>query len=542
MSEGIVDPGFSLLNIPQPESFAWRIGPDGLLQRLNGFNNWSNATPYMGLNQLFNDYDIASNADVQAAIEAVAITVPDIVSALTEYGGQYGTTGAFFTGPHLGTNGLFSSNTASVADAIGQGFLGFTQMFRGSVTSSNFVTQSYVSGNTSAVLDTYDNFWAALNGHLRAIERGNVLLTGNRYLSSSGNSVTDSVLVSTPYILGSGFVGLSTNLTGGSTQNYNRRTTGAGERTQTTVSNLLQIQRLGFQDVLDGMFLSIGSGYLGSSGVRVTDQVYVGMPFILGSGFLGLSNNLTGGSSQTYTRWTIGSTEQTQTSVNNLMQLTRLGFTDIMSAMSTPVGTNMLNSTGITAATQTRNSLAAISSYGFAGLATVLRGSSGNVATIESLDWSQASGGVLAPGDKLESGNVLDLLALGFTKLQNDFAYYLYSHGTDMDITIRDNMQEQADSFVEDFTSPGGKGTPSNDNVNDTSGISDSLGSNFDTGATAADAFTQLGDGSNWLFFSSQVASEIEPGSMTRGYSDDGFVSVFDDHYNQIIEGLGSLW
>lgn len=140
--------------------------------------------------------------------------------------------------------------------------------------------------------------------------------------------------------------------------------------------------------------------------------------------------------------------------------------------------------------------------------------------------------------------SILPLLAQSQSDIQNLLATYLFSHGTDMDVEIRDNMTEQAEQFIDDFTSPDGKGTPSTSEIGDVANVSGGIDDLGENDASIADVFSQLGDDDNYSFFSSSTQQELNPMYSQRSLADndDGYVDFLDSHVREYFSKVGSQW
>lgn len=182
--------------------------------------------------------------------------------------------------------------------------------------------------------------------------------------------------------------------------------------------------------------------------------------------------------------------------------------------------------------------LSDITASGFRGLGTILRGTDGIPLNrrYNSIDYKTNT----VHTDNLD--NIFDLLLYPLTDIQNDLALYLYSHGTDLDIKERENMQPQAEEFVDDFTSSSGAGTPSVGNIKDTAGVSGSMKSLFESSTTPSDAFNQLGDDGNYGFLSSQTQQRLNPFYNPNARSFDGTVDYVTPKLQSIFGGVGSHW
>lgn len=433
---GFMNPVYEILDdavpvlVEQPSSFAWRWY-NGSLQRQNGFGTWHDVDSGTGMAQLFNDYDIATIADVQAA----AMTISDMVSALQTY---------------------FSSGSPFVSQSGGQNLPQILQTTRQAIGSFPYTATWYQSGGTGNVNSiSVSSLTDLVNRALRILSYNQVAASGLPILRNDGSIVSSSVAWNDANVSMQGFAGLA--------------------------------QRL--------------SGQTGSAQFDI---------FALGSG--------------------------TSRQVSTLMDALSAMNTSNISALTMSNG-NVLYPDGVTQSITGRLSLANINDYGFQGLATILRGASSNGVGIEWMDYTDLSTSTSG------YSYLFELNAAGFQNIQNLLAKYMYSHGTDLDIKERENMQPQADQFVEDFTSPSGKGTMSTGNMSDMANVSSSMGDNFKSDATVSDVFTQLGDGDNYSFFSSEVLSDLE-GQVPSTFStyDDGYIDFLSPHLDQFREVVGSSW
>lgn len=422
-------PDVNPLLVDQPSPFGWRWY-NGVLQRQNGFGTWAEVTSGTTLNQLFNDYDIATLTDVQDA----ALTIPDMVDALEQY---------------------FSSSSSFVSQSGGQ--------------------------NLPQILQT-----------------------------------TRQAIGSFPFP-------------------YGRRRINSENSTTTNMSSLTHLfATIGSDLQLDLTNLN-GTNYLNEYGIIGPSSINPSITMINSDGFMGIANRLSGNSGTVLFDTFIPGQAGT-TNVNTLLDGISTTNSSLIS-MLTSTSSTILMPDGTAVGVNGRSSLGQISNYGFQGLATILRGASSNGSAIEWMDYSDLSTSVSA------YSNLFDLNAAGFEHLQNLLALYMYSHGTDLDIQERENMQDQAQQFVDDFTSPDGKGTMSKGNMSDMANVSSSMGDNFSSSASVADIFTQLGSGNNYSFFSSEVLSDLE-GNVPASLSvfDDGYVDFLNPHLDEFRESVGSLW
>lgn len=276
--------------------------------------------------------------------------------------------------------------------------------------------------------------------------------------------------------------------------------------------------------------------YLTDAGVSSNSATSVGLVDINRYGFLGLSANLLGPSgSALFMDYTGNSNSyssllRAMSSTNDsfLKSINRYGESSILdSDGSVQTVNNVLNSQ--------------ILANGFLGLRSIIHGQSASEGSYSFIDFTD-----LSVEDTVTSDNLFSVVATGIERMQHDFAYYLYSHGTNMDIEMRQNMQEQADAFVDDFTSSSGQGTPSASNISDTAGISGSIKGAFSGSSSPADAFSQIVDSGNYGFLSSQVQQELNPFHSSRAYSvDDDHDDVHNyvqDKLDSILRGVGATW
>lgn len=310
---------------------------------------------------------------------------------------------------------------------------------------------------------------------------------------------------------------------------------GGTELSSTTIQSLTDMLNRALRILSYNQITASGLPILRNDGSIVNASVNWNSANVALQGFAGLARRLSGNSgSAQFDYFAPGSGTSIQ--VSSIMDSISAFNTSNISA-STMSNSTVLMPSGVAQSFSGRMSLAAINDYGFQGLATILRGSSSNGSAISWMDYSDLSISTSS------YTNLFDLNAAGFEHMQNLFAQYMYSHGTDFDIKERENMQGQAEQFVDDFTSPGGKGTMSQGNMSDMANVSSSMGSNFSSSATVADIFTQLGSGNNYSFFSSDVLNDLEGNvPATVSFYDDGYFDFLSPHLDEFREGVGSLW
>lgn len=151
---------------------------------------------------------------------------------------------------------------------------------------------------------------------------------------------------------------------------------------------------------------------------------------------------------------------------------------------------------------------------GLLGLSANLAGQD-KVASVSLLTPSP-DGGLVSTD--VDADNLLDLLALTTTQLQNPLAKLQYVLADDDDIRlkdkIKDNQQAVEDGFIGD-----GPGAIDKDDIGGVADISGGLNDAFGGSGSPGDAFGVLGDGDTWLFFSADVAAELDHATYDGGES-----------------------
>lgn len=388
----------------------------------------------------------------------------------------------------------------------------------------------FLNGRTSKFSYNFTNLASALGFILNHLTYNQVAFGGD-YLNSSGLKATSAAFNNAPFFLQNGFLGLASYLGLGDTS-YSSLNSSGYSYTSGDSNYLKSLVRgqIGLASLLGaGNVSGVNSGkpYLQSTVEYLED----------------INNSLMGGNTLTPDNWYPVGYPGMDPGVPRSSLAQYLG--DYLSAINRGVvsfGYDWLGSDGIIQPNQSQLnlSLADISAQGFMGLASILRGSndpSGVIPwTYTKVDYTDLS------TEDLEINSIIEALLVPLQDLQNDFAYYLFSHGTDLDIKMRENMQEQADAFVEDFTSSSGKGTPSAGNINDTAGLSGSIKDSFSSSATAADAMGQLTNSDNYSFLSTQTQQELNPFYNSRSRSSDDIEDFITPKLEEIRNGIGALW
>lgn len=139
---------------------------------------------------------------------------------------------------------------------------------------------------------------------------------------------------------------------------------------------------------------------------------------------------------------------------------------------------------------------------GFLGLSSNLAGSdkTASITAWQGPDQTQ----------QLSATNVLDMLGLIGTQLQNPLAKISYVWADDDDIRIADKNQPVKDQIEEDFVG-GGQGAVSVSDISGLAGASSDFKSSFSGGGSITDVFSIINSSTSWGFFSQEVANEIEP-------------------------------
>lgn len=169
--------------------------------------------------------------------------------------------------------------------------------------------------------------------------------------------------------------------------------------------------------------------------------------------------------------------------------------------------------------------LADLTAEGFLGLSANLAGS--DKSTTFSLLSPGEGGGLKSEEETVD--NLLDALGLIGTYLQNPLAKLQYVLASDDDIELKDAVQDNQDSFKDNFTGSG-SGAVSGSQIKDVAGISSSVGDAFKDEASAADVFVAISDSNSYSFFSQEVADALDTTNSPKMVSldeDDGFMDGF---------------
>lgn len=358
-------------------------------------------------------------------------------------------------------------------------------------------------------------------------------ITNGDYLSSDGSKVTNTVSMSSAFLLQNGLVGLA-RLLGNQDSSYKSLNASGYAYNSEDKDYLRSLVRgqIGIASLLGGADAGITGNnkpYLQT----IDDNIYNILLDIMGNTKLSPDDYVVG------LPGAIPGLERSNIA---------LYLGDYLSAINRGVVSFGYDWLGVDGTIQPNKdqlnlSMADVTTQGFLGLASILRGSndpSGVIPwTYTMVDYTDMS------TKESQVNSIIEAILLPIQDIQNDLAYYLYSHGTNLDIEMRENMQDQADAFVEDFTASGGQGTPSAGNINDTAGVSGGIKDTFASTATPADVFTSISDDGNYSFLSSETQKQLNPFyNNTRSYSvsSDDFVDYVNPKIEEIKGGLGSSW
>lgn len=360
--------------------------------------------------------------------------------------------------------------------------------------------QLFRAGQSSYVTYSANGYQDTLVSYLYSLMRNSVMLLGSSYMDSSGNLAESSLFYNSAEVASLGFLGIGT--------------------------------LLGRDGVPSYTYLSSDGKIFGNGSV----------PYLrsLNDGLAGLGYLLTGANSsaRTMSLYVPGSENgPLKYSGYDLLSFL-ISFSENESRILTS-SLPYLSSVGVTQNLEGYTmGLADLVAYGFNGLSHNLIGDMQEEGyTYTSFDYTD-----LDKSESIQYKNILELLAVSQTDIQNLLASYLYSHGTDMDIEIRHNMTAQADQFIEDFTSSSGKGTPSAGQIGDVANVSGGLGDLGSNDASIADVFNQLSDDGNYSFFSTQTQQELNPLLSRRLQNDDGYIDFLQPHVREFYSKVGSQW
>ena len=159
-------------------------------------------------------------------------------------------------------------------------------------------------------------------------------------------------------------------------------------------------------------------------------------------------------------------------------------------------------------------SISTIVAEGIAGLHRKFFGPFGNPL----VGWlvPDADGGLTT--ETVQYDNLIDLVAASAQRIQNPLAKLQYVLADDDDIRLKDKVKDNQQAVEDGFTGDG-PGAIDKDDIGGVADISGGLNGAFGGSGSPGDAFGVLGDGDTWLFFSADVASELDHATYDGGES-----------------------
>lgn len=156
--------------------------------------------------------------------------------------------------------------------------------------------------------------------------------------------------------------------------------------------------------------------------------------------------------------------------------------------------------------------------YGVLGLSANLAGTDKNASI--SLLVPDSEGGLKTQA--VDASNLLDMLGLIGTNLQNPLAKLAYVWADDDDIRIADKNQPVKDEIEEEFVGAG-LAAVSVGNIKDVAGLSSGFSEAFSGDGKISDIFVVLSDGESFGFFSQEVADALDTTASAAGLSDEPY-------------------
>lgn len=478
-----------------------------------GFGSWQDA-PTTELYEMLNSLDVATTSDISDAISEAFLSPEDLADTLRSVLGSsvYNNGLLWNVGPYLNQSGVSTStsNSNSLTSLTRLGFLGIGSLLFGSQGSTTITRTTYGSnGLTNSVVSDLSSLFKA---YLYDIGSGVMLRSNLPFLNTDGSLRTLDSNLPLSVVTSYGFAGLNSTLSSSmttlNTTNSSGFSTLSSNITTFSGNNSSGLSQLhsdlsSFQNSNSTLLTTIDSTLIPTAGSTFT---------------LYLKNRIP--------------TEVTFHSLGDLLSSTQSAM---LRDLSLDPYTKYLSADGQVIQSSLVRGLSDVIAGSFIAIGADLTGNSDGI-DFQWVDWKNIEN---SRTDKVD--NLLGALYY-LSDIQNMFANFLFSHGTDLDIQERENMEDQAQTFVDDFTSSSGKGTPSVDNVSDTANMSGGFNNAFSGSSDIADIFNQLGDDGNYGFFSNEVQQQLNPMYGTRSFSDDGFVDVLPDHLSDLFNGVGSSW
>lgn len=202
--------------------------------------------------------------------------------------------------------------------------------------------------------------------------------------------------------------------------------------------------------------------------------------------------------------------------------------------------TPYLGSSGLSTSMSTNVPISFITSEGFLGLSSILRGPSGsqNAATIwtfnEDLEKEE---------EQIVFTNVLQALASIQSTLQQPLSQLQAVLANDDDLKLRQETQPQVEAVTDKFLGEG-DAAPTPDDIGNMADWSNSMGDLFNSGVSAGQFFSSVTSSDSYSFFSQAVANDLDSSGVPAAISidnddyfsdyvlgDDGFYYIRDDSF-----------
>lgn len=178
-------------------------------------------------------------------------------------------------------------------------------------------------------------------------------------------------------------------------------------------------------------------------------------------------------------------------------------------------------------------SLSEINANGFRGLATLLAGTDGNRTSL--IHWVDPSN----PSNSMdvEDSNLFDLLARGFSVVQNPLAQLQYVLADDTDVELKKEVEENTNQFKDDFTGDG-PGAVKPSDISDVAGMSSGVKDAFSGGGVSAgDVISSFSDDASYGFFSQEVLDALDSvNSVSAASVDDSELEAEEDDFMDAFE------
>lgn len=205
-------------------------------------------------------------------------------------------------------------------------------------------------------------------------------------------------------------------------------------------------------------------------------------------------------------------------------------------------GEDFLSYDGSLATSSVNMNSSIISSQGFLGLASILRGESGSDISASFYTFDDD---YMRDVESVQYANVLMALADGFSRLQKPLSQLQVILASDDDLTLRQESSEQLDAVDQDFFTDG-KAAPSVSDIGDMGDLSSDMGTLFNSGVSAGSFFSSVNSSDAYSFFSQQTADDLDTTNSISAFSTDDPFEDFvldEDGYYQISDtSFFDLW